>query len=82
MESQYHKGDTVKIIDYGEITVRNSPCSNCRKDDWWDSLPQVVGREGKVEEVIFASGIPLYVLSGIPEKDKWYDERQLKKVII
>lgn len=80
MESKYHQGDTVKVVDYGEMATRQMPCNNCGQAKWWDALPSVVGKTGIVEQVIFASGIPLYVLSGIPEKAQFYDEQQLRLI--
>lgn len=80
MESKYHNGDTVKVIDYGELVFDRGTCHHCQEVNWRDTMPSIVGKTGIVIQVTDASGIPLYTLDGIPEKKQFYNEDQLQLV--
>lgn len=73
-------GDKVKIISYGEMVWFTQGCANCTNGEWKDMQPEIVGKEGIVDDVAMAMGLQVYSLSGIPEKARWYNSNQLFKI--
>lgn len=76
--SKFNKGDTVRVIGFGELAGKDAGCVSCgHSNEGQDVMPQIVGRIGVIENVVQANGYTLYELSGIPEKKLWYLEEQL-----
>lgn len=79
--SKFNKGQKVKVIWYGEIVLSLGGCVGCGKEQIYkDAQPEVIGKIGIIDEVETAHGLPVYSLSGIPEKARWFNEEQLKLV--
>lgn len=72
-EPKFGIGDKVKIVKYGHA-ARFSDKSG------WDMIPQIVGKEGLVSEVLLSQGEYSYSVKGIPEKHAWYYEDQLEMI--
>ena len=74
-------GDKVRIVVYGELH-KVEACASCGRstDQYKDVMPNIVGKEGVIDEVKQNNGYVLYSLSGIPEKSKWYNSEQLTKI--
>jgi len=89
MEAKFSPGDKVRIINYGHpIWVsKNSEF----KPGWpiisedeniihYDSLPEIVGKEGVISKTTITQERPYYAIEGISEKHAWYNEDQLELI--
>lgn len=68
VESKFGIGDKVRVINYGSLMWDENGST--------DILPELVGKEGLIQEVYNNS----YSISGIKGKHAWYDEGQLEMV--
>lgn len=82
-----HKSEWQKYLDAG-FTFDQKPKHllgeyPTETDDiiyWYDTMPELVGKEGVVDEVSLVQGKYEYSLTNISGKLAWYDEGQLELV--
>ena len=91
MSTKFKIGDKVEIINYGSIIWEsiNSPNPTSfpvlHKNDTTitkDMSPELLGRQGFIEDAKVTQGHDKYAIKGIPGKYAWFDNQQLKLVEI
>lgn len=75
---KFNPGDIVVIVNYGNrlFTIHQDGSKTAS-----DSLPGIVGRQGTVTEATIKMDQPSYSVSGIPEKQAYYNEDQLQLIL-
>lgn len=76
--SKFNIGNRVQIVGYGEMGWQPACCG--KQGSITDSMPDLIGKQGVIEEVLESGERTLYTLSGIPSKRQFYRDEQLKLI--